>query len=109
MTMQQKQQVQNLRHLGVGYKKIAGTLGISVNTVKSYCQRNNLNAESISAINSKRNLGEGQDLCKQCDKLIIQKSKKKPKTFCSDKCRYAWWNDYRCNLKRKVRRDQRTV
>ena len=109
MTKEQKQQIQNMRHKGLGYKKIAGTLGISVNTVKSYCQRNNLSTESLAAIYAEFNTGEGQDPCKQCGKLIIQKPKSKPKTYCCDKCRYAWWNDYRCMLKRKVRRDQRAV
>ena len=42
MTESQKQQILSFRRQGIGYLKIAQELGISQNTVKSYCRRNNL-------------------------------------------------------------------
>ena len=42
MTESQKQQIISFRRQGIGYLKIAQELGISQNTVKSYCRRNNL-------------------------------------------------------------------
>ena len=44
---------------GMGYSEIARKLGMSVNTVKSYCQRNGLKraGESVTSAN---------DACKRC-------------------------------------------
>ena len=42
MTNEQKLQIARLRRDGYGYVKIAQILGISNNTVKSFCRRNHL-------------------------------------------------------------------
>ena len=39
MTDEQRQKITNLRAAGNGYKKISKLLGLSENTVKSFCQR----------------------------------------------------------------------
>ena len=39
MTQGQKEQIDTLREQGNGYKRIAGILGVSVNTIASYCRR----------------------------------------------------------------------
>jgi IS30 family transposase len=44
MTNIQKNKIENMRKTGTSYGDIASMLNISVNTVKSYCRRNNLNA-----------------------------------------------------------------
>ena len=43
MTEEQKAGIQKLRTDGYGYTKIAGMLGLSENTVKSFCRRKGLN------------------------------------------------------------------
>lgn len=48
MTDYQKTQIMKLRAEGLGYGKIAQRLGISLNTVKSYCRRNNVNGDIVS-------------------------------------------------------------
>ena len=50
MTVSQKQEIAKLRGRGVGYGKIALALGISQNTVKSYCRRNNISADSTLSV-----------------------------------------------------------
>ena len=45
MTDNQKAQIIKLRAAGNGYGKIAQTIGISVNTVKSFCRRNDVNGD----------------------------------------------------------------
>ena len=42
MNHQQKEDIRQMRAEGHSYAKIADRLGISENTVKSYCRRNNL-------------------------------------------------------------------
>ena len=46
MTDNQKSQIIKLRAAGNGYGKIAQTLGISLNTVKSFCRRNDINGNT---------------------------------------------------------------
>lgn len=98
MTGEQKQKVQDMRLQGAAYSQIADTLGLSVNTVKSYCRRNNLSA--CDASNDTGN-EDNKDSCKQCGKRLKQIPKSKPKTFCCDKCRFDWWNSHRDKLNRK--------
>ena len=49
MTQQQKEQISKLRASGASFGKIASVLGVSVNTVKSYCKRNPISAEAAPA------------------------------------------------------------
>lgn len=91
MTNQQKEQIRTMRLQGVGYIKIGKSLGISNNTVRSFCRRNGLGDKSKNAV-----------ACKQCGKLIKNIPEQKPKKFCSDSCRNTWWNEHRDCVNRKA-------
>lgn len=88
MDEKQKDLVSYMRREGAGYSKISDALGISINTIKSYCKRNNLGgrAENLAA-----NIGVH---CKNCGKLLEQPHGKKKRKFCCDKCRVEWWNTH---------------
>ena len=87
VTQQQKEQITRLRATGASFGKIASALGMSVNTVKSYCKRNPVSAENVhvpqTAMHTER--------CPQCSVLLRQTSGHRQKRFCSPKCRMAWW------------------
>lgn len=88
MTDTQKEQIHNMRKAGMSYSKIASALGISENTIKSYCRRNNLGAKKdIKPKNEK----EIYTSCKHCGKPLTQGTKGQPKKFCSEECRRLWW------------------
>lgn len=53
MTELEKQKIIKLRNGGYGYIRIAQTLGMSENTVKSFCRRNSLGGENKSAVKIK--------------------------------------------------------
>jgi len=99
MTGIQKQNIQNMRRQGLGYAHIASALGISKNTVKTFCRRNNLNGGD--AFNSAES-EENKEICKQCGKRLEQPARGKPKKFCGDDCRHAWWAANRENMKKKA-------
>jgi hypothetical protein len=88
MTSAQKQQVYKLRLQGLGYKAISQEIQISTDAVKSYCKRHHLN--DLAQLNDQTNQNAG--LCLQCHKPIFQKKCGRTKKFCSDACRYTWWN-----------------
>jgi endogenous inhibitor of DNA gyrase (YacG/DUF329 family) len=92
MTQLQKERIVLLRNKGIGYGSIATELNLSLNTVKSYCRRNNLNAEVNSL----------SDVCTNCSSPITHTAKAKKKRFCSDKCRVAWWNSHPAAVKQKA-------
>ena len=81
-TNKQKEKIIVLRQDGTSYKEIAEQLDLSVNTVKSYCQRHELQTY-VKVRNSLR-------LCIQCHAEIPQTPKHKAKKFCCDKCRQLW-------------------
>lgn len=81
MTNKEKIKINQLRHQGYSYGKISVILSLSENTIKSYCRRNSLTTNMIAKTS----------YCKQCNNHIIIKENCKPRQFCSDKCRIAWW------------------
>lgn len=65
----------------------------AINTVKSYCQRNQLGGRKSTDSN--------KHFCKQCGIEVKQTPHRKLKKFCSDKCRMKWWNRHPEKLHRK--------
>lgn len=94
MTGEQKAKIVEYRGQGCSYKGISEILGISINTVTSFCRRAKLDGISaeIKAVVH----------CKNCGRLIKSKTGCKPKTFCSDACRQEWWNTHLEQVNRKA-------
>lgn len=84
MTASQMEQIKDMRLQGDGYLKIAQTLGLSRDTVRSFCRRNDLND----------NTKKKGSYCQHCGKPMKIIPKRKPKKFCSDACRATWWNNH---------------
>lgn len=85
MNTMQKEKIDQLRRDGIGYTKIAQTLSLSVNTVKSYCKRN--------AYCNKPKVQQ-DNICLNCNTPLLQVKGKKTKKFCSNSCRQSWWNSH---------------
>ena len=102
MNAQQKTEIASLRSQGFGYAKIAQALGISQNTVKSYCRRNNIGAGSVSAVEVVEPLETSTSFCECCGKEMHQFFGHKTRRFCSDACRNRWWNSHLDLVKRKA-------
>lgn len=81
MTNEQKEHITELRKQGYTYLKISEKLSVSENTIKTYCRRARLAADTEETV----------PVCKQCGCPITMKDKHKTRLFCSDKCRAAWW------------------
>ena len=99
MNIQQRTEITSLRSQGFGYTKIAQALGLSKNTVKSYCKRNNLSGVALE--NSDVPI-LSPSFCLECGKEIMQASGRKEKKFCSDECRHRWWNAHPEKINRKA-------
>ena len=90
MTGLQKEHIASMRRAGKSYAAIAEALGLSRNTIKSYCQRNlcekHHNEDGPQPIRGN---------CEMCGSAIIQVAGHRKRRFCSDACRMAWWNAHR--------------
>ncbi|MBP2655613.1 MAG: polymerase subunit sigma-70 [Firmicutes bacterium] len=95
MTPAQKHYVYKLRLQGLGYKAIAHEMLISVDVIKGYCKRNCLNGPAELVQLNAPVIPKTSGLCLHCKKSVKQKKRGRPKKFCSDACRYTWWNESR--------------
>ena len=100
MTTQEKLKIAELRAAGLGYKKIATETGISENTVKSYLKR-------MTAADDQKEPDQPAAVfsCPLCGKEIRQIPGRKAKRFCSDSCRYRWWNSHPNQIQRESLRE----
>lgn len=80
MRTAQAEQISHMRRMGNSYGQIADSLGLPLNTVKSFCRRRCITAES------------GVSLCECCGVEVKQTEHRKVKRFCSDTCRTKWWS-----------------
>ena len=104
MTIDQRKMIDSFRSQGMGYKRIAAQLGISENTVKSYLRRNTQPEETVSAqvpVQTPQPV-TNTHICWKCGKPVTQNPGRKEKKFCSDACRFAWWNAHQDLVKRKA-------
>ena len=90
MDTNQRHSIEQMRSNGMSYSNIAAKSGLSINTVKSYCRRNNLEKKAAG------------DTCDYCGRTLTHTPGAKRKRFCSDKCRLTWWNSHPEAINRKA-------
>ena len=90
MTKEEKELINELKSKGLGYKAISKELNIPLGTVKSVVRRGKL--EEV----------DSDDLCKQCGKKLVRKTRSKKKIFCSKTCCMTWWNANLDKVNRKA-------
>ena len=93
MTDIQKEQVRTLRSNGESYAAITRITHLSINSVKSFCQRNRAVNDvhvGTTMISESHPIEPGK--CEYCGRNVNQIEGRKKKRFCSDKCRNKWWN-----------------
>lgn len=91
MTASEKQTITSMRCARANYADIASAIGVSVNTVKTFCRRNGLTDNDLV----------NQSFCMNCG-CAITKGKYRPRKFCSDKCRMTWWNAHQDQVNRSA-------
>lgn len=96
MTESEKNIITKMRESGTTYANIASHLSLSQNTIKSYCQR-----KGIQPLPKQADSAELR-FCAQCGQPLARHANRKPKRFCSDKCRSRWWNRHRQELSKKT-------
>lgn len=88
ITNAQRMMAPSLRASGMGYGTIARKVGVSANTVKSFCRRNAQQSETEQPFA----IDTPEHNCLCCGVPVEQNVGRKERKFCSDKCRNKWWN-----------------
>lgn len=102
MTNEQKIKIKQLRLEGMGYTTVAKTLGLSKETVKSFCRRNGLAGRAdVAAQQTEVERTEGK-VCRNCGKELFQTPGMKTRKFCSKQCRETWWRNNPDKLHKKA-------
>ena len=107
MTHEEKKQIERMRAAGMSYTRIAETLDISVNSIKSFCRRHGLGADTAVQETQPVQaeacpLPQEATSCEQCGSPVRQVAGRKKRRFCSDACRQAWWAAHRGEMSRKA-------
>ena len=98
MTEEQKLQIIRFRNEGCGYTMVADRLGLSKDTVKSFCRRNGLNGKAVQTTSATIK----GSVCRECGKAVTQEIGKKKRVFCSEECRTSWWHKHPEKIKQKA-------
>ncbi|MDR1599676.1 MAG: RNA polymerase subunit sigma-70 [Oscillospiraceae bacterium] len=96
MTETQKQRISELLRQGVSRPDIADAVGVSLNTLKAYCYRHRDETAAPAAPQARHGF------CLHCGEVVVQAPRRKPKKFCSAKCRALWWNHNRMSAEKGV-------
>lgn len=105
MNTEEMERIKELRLKGMGYKAIASITGLSRDSVRGFCRRNGLiGVSAVVALNLEEKIKKNE-LCIYCEKPIKQKLQGSVRKFCSDECRYKWWNE---NLDKKNKSEEAT-
>lgn len=89
MKVELKNQIKQMRSVGYGYKRIAKELDLTLSVIRYACSKL-----------SDEDLLEGR--CEKCGLKIKSFKGKKRKRFCSDQCRWDWWNQHYKDIQRKA-------
>jgi len=87
-----------MRQKGHSFSKIADALELPKSTVKTFCWRNqNLICDTPKETGTHKPAvpTENKDHCANCGAPLEQRPKQKPRRFCDDSCRYAYWRVHR--------------
>ena len=104
MTQAEKAAVLSLRQQQYSFSAIAETTGLPMGTIKSFLSRASRKKEDPVVA---PRITMDQTHCRQCGAPLDQTQHSKIKTFCSDRCRTAYWNEHR-DLSRRASAHQQT-
>ena len=89
-----QKKAQYLRQAGYSFGQIAKELNIPKSTAKSWCYRTSENTQEDQPM-------QPENLCPQCGKALPP-SKYRPRRFCSDACRSAYWTAHGEQINRQT-------
>lgn len=94
MTQAQADRITELRLKGAGYKSIGTVVGLSRDIVRNYCKSHGLTGYASALTKNIRMKMDSGEACLYCGGDVAQPKTGRPKKFCCEKCRRAWWKQH---------------
>lgn len=94
MTNEQRKQIYLLRKSGLGYQAIGKAIGLSRDSVRSFCRSHGMSGVTGISEDIRRRIKSGE-LCMYCAGKIKKAETGRPAKFCCDECRRAYWKIHR--------------
>lgn len=94
MTKEQRKQIYLLRKFGLGYQAIGKAVGLSRDSVRSYCKSHGMAGVTGISDEVRKKIKNGE-LCLFCAGKISQSKTGRPAKFCCDQCRREYWKIHR--------------
>lgn len=96
MIAEKREEIRLLKSAGMSFRRLAEYTGESITAVRAQC------SDVHSAIENKDLLDQIQKkkACAYCGRKIEPPKKGRPKRFCSDECRHAYWKANRDQMKK---------
>lgn len=95
MTEEQKETIERLRNVGLGYRKIAMVLELSRDKARNYCKASGLDGYAKKRLQAKEGKQMEEDCadsaCRYCGKPIEKQNTGRKRIYCSEECRRAWY------------------
>lgn len=95
MTDDQKLQIRTLRKQGMGYQAIGKLIGLTRDSVRSYCKNHGLQGiPVVMDLNIKERIKSGE-ACTYCFGPMPKQTTGRPRRFCCEACRRSYWKKHR--------------
>ena len=96
MNEEKRQEIVNLRKQGMSMRKLAEYTGETIATIRAKCKGVSTSLENRDILDQIRR----KEVCAYCGRRIEQPKMGRPRRFCSDDCRRAYWKANRDIMKR---------
>ena len=94
VTPAQERLIRQARQQGAGYRTIAAAAGLDRDAVRYYCKRHGLDADLKAERGEANPNAPNAGCCPNCGGVVAQPRRGRPRKFCSDTCRRAWWSKH---------------
>lgn len=95
MTEEQKQMIRVLRQQGLGYQAIGNMIGLSRDSVRSFCKNHGINGVAPLVQLTIKDMIKNGELCGYCAGPITKARTGRPAKFCCPECRRSYWKAHR--------------
>jgi len=95
---EQRQKIKSMRLQGIGYRRIADTIGLTRDSVRGYCRRNGLGGYGKELIKEHKNIIEEEFLfilCRNCGTELQQHKLGRKRKYCGMECKREWEKAHR--------------
>lgn len=94
MTDQQRQQIQEMRIQGDGYRAISKATHLSRDIVRNYCKKRGYIGHGNALVMNIAEMQTTGGACRECGFILKQPKRGRKRQFCCEEHRRKWWQEH---------------